>query len=209
MKVLSEKRLIITPHMMNTRTPLVKFDQPRSNGLHISAILKLLAEAAGELKTGPSPFDPITPENYPLLLVNGVIWEECRASQLTYQHGDNFCWQPFELCRDGIYGTPDGIIYNDWCDGPDMSWECKFTTKKAQSIKEHWMYLRQSMCYAAMGLPRIVQYDVQYMLGDYSRPYQPFAVQSIVEFSESEIEAWWKIMLKTSQHPRVKKENHV
>ena len=115
------------------------------------------------------------------MMALGVGWEEFRAS---FYRDDELIWQPGELSRDQIYGTPDGLIV----DGPvtelietPATWECKRTTKKITTIADHWMYQKQGMSYAAMGAPRFVLYEILYVCSNYNRPYQPAAVSSLVE----------------------------
>lgn len=199
--------MVLSPEMMATgRTfrgapPSV----PRSRGVHVGAVNRSLGVAAGKLSDADAddfPFDRFTAESYPLLPALGVGWEEFRATHYTHEQ---LIWQPCELSRDGLFGTPDGLLwveeeedFNDW-------WECKYSTKKLQSIKELWMYLKQGLCYCAMSKPTLgrqisrVKYDVCFALGDYSRPFKPIGVTTLVEFSLQEIETWWNIVLVASK----------
>jgi hypothetical protein len=159
--------------------------------VHVQALNKQLGVAAGKLDSDDdSPFDPFTDTHYPLLPALGVAWEEMRASHYS---DDQLDWQPFELERDGIFGTPDGLMIEELA-----IWECKLTTKKIQSISSCWMYVKQGMGYCAMSGLRRVRYDVVWLLGDYSRPYKADGTTTLVEFDEREIETWWEILLKTS-----------
>jgi hypothetical protein len=156
---------------------------------------KALGVAAGKLSDDDSddfPFVRFSDTVYPLMPALGCAWEELRASM--YDEGQ-LVWQPYELERDGIYGTPDGLMFD-----PERIWECKQTTKKIQSILTMWMYLKQGLVYCAMSGLRIVQYDICFVLGDYSRPYQPQATETVVEFTEMEISNWWEIVLKASKN---------
>jgi hypothetical protein len=166
---------------------------PRSRGVHVQAINKSLGIAAGKLSSDEDddfPFVRFSDIVYPLMPALGVAWEELRASH--YSESE-LVWQPYELERDGIFGTPDGLLFD-----PERLWECKQTTKKVQSLSGMWMYLKQGLSYCAMSGLNVVQYDVCFVLGDYSRPYQPQATETIVEFEEREIEAWWQIVRKTA-----------
>ncbi len=167
---------------------------PRSPGVHVQAVNRALGVAAGKLSDGDAddfPFVRFSDTVYPLMPALGVAWEELRASMYA-EH--ELVWQPYELERDGIYGTPDGLMFD-----PERIWECKQTTKKIQSITGMYMYLKQGLSYCAMSGLNTVQYDICFVLGDYTRPYQPQATETVVEFTELEITTWWKNVLKAAK----------
>lgn len=199
MKILSERPIVITPEQMSNRTRRDWPSVPRSPGVHVQAVNKALGIAAGKLSDDDAddfPFIRFSDTVYPLMPALGVAWEELRASMYP-EH--ELVWQPYELERDGIYGTPDGLMFD-----PERIWECKQTTKKLQSIRGMYMYQKQGLSYCAMSGLCVVQYDICFVLGDYTRPYQPQATETVVEFSEQEIETWWKNILKAAE--RVKPE---
>lgn len=195
MKILFERRIVLTPEQMANRTVRPRPEQPRSPGVHVQAINKALGVAAGKLSNDSDddyPFEKFSAECYPLMPALGVAWEELRAS--LYPE-DVLLWQPGELERDGIFGTHDGLWISDEI---TAVWECKQTTKKAQPIEGLWMYLKQGASYCAMSGLRHVLYDVCFLLGDYTRPYQPIGVTTLVEFTEKECESWWQNVLKAA-----------
>ncbi len=199
MKILLERPIVVTPEQMSNRTRRDWPSVPRSPGVHVQAVNKALGVAAGKLSDGDAgdfPFVRFSDTVYPLMPALGVAWEELRASMYA-EH--ELVWQPYELERDGIYGTPDGLMFD-----PERIWECKQTTKRVQSIATCWMYLKQALSYCAMSGLKVVQFDVCWVLGDYSRPYQPQGTETLIEFTEQEIETWWKIV-KTAAN-RVKPE---
>jgi hypothetical protein len=191
MRILSEESLVISPDQLSRRTYRERIELTRSPGVHVQAVNKYLAVAANKL-SGDSPFDPFTATNYPLLPALGVAWEDFRVSLFGEE---TLVWQPGEMQRDGISGNPDGLLTLP--DGDICIWECKLTTAKIKRISECWLYLRQGIAYCALyGCAfRRVMYDVYWVLGDYSRPYQPMSTQTLVEFDEAEIETWWERML--------------
>ena len=197
MRILEEKRIVLSQDMMRERTFRGKADRPRSPGVHIQAVNRALGIAAGKLSDSDDdsfPFERMTDEVYPLMMALGVFWEEGYVS--TFRE-DQLIWQPGELERDGIFGTPDGLLIDQ---EELVGWECKQTTKKIQSISSCWMYLKQGVSYYAMGGPARTRYDICWLLGDYTRPYQPILTHSLVEFSMLEAESWWKIVLKASKN---------
>lgn len=202
MHILSESKLVLTPAMMFARSIRQKREMPRSPGVHVQAVNRRLGVAAGKISDSDAwdfPFDKLTKDYYPPMLALGVAWEELAAS--LYSESELF-WQPGEFCRDEIYGTPDGILPSYLRSSRARLWECKETTKKAQSIRECWMYLKQGMSYCAMTECDIVtvQYDICWLLGDYTRPYQPAATRSVVQFEEKELETWWSVVLKEAKN---------
>lgn len=191
MKILYERLWQITPEMMRTRTYREPPILERTPGLHVQAINKVLGVAAGKLTSDEDddfPFERFTDKVYPLMPACGVAWEEFRAS--FYGH-DQLAWQYGEESRDGIVGTPDGLMIHE-----DAQWECKETTKKLQGVRDLWMYLKQGISYCAMSGLKRVHYDIKFVLGDYTRPYQPKSVEALVEFEDREIEQWWQNILK-------------
>jgi hypothetical protein len=193
MRIISEALRPLTPDMMYSRRELVRLTAPRTPGVHEGAVLKYLAQGAGKLSSDDdSPFEAFTDTHYPLMPALGVMWEEFVAS---LEH--EMLWQPGEWVKDEIYGTPDGMKFGD----PFNICEMKQTTKKLQSIATCWMYLHQGLNYCAMsdtsewGRVRRVEYHICWLLGDYSRPYQPRYTVSMVEFNDAEVKEWWKLML--------------
>lgn len=207
MRVIFERELRLTPDMMAKRVQRSFVTGPRTKGVvHVQAINKALGVAAKKLGSDEdSPFEKFSDSYYPLMPALGVAWEEFRAS--TYPE-DELIWQPGELERDGIYGSPDGMWMAlsgvEGVDEPVAIWECKQTTKRIQGISELWMYLRQGMAYCAQSGLRHVLYDICFLLGDYQRPYQPKGMVCLVEFTDMEVEGWWSKMLAAA--PNVKPE---
>ena len=198
--------MVLDPVMMSTgrtyRGPSPSV--PRSHGVHVSAVNRALGIAAGKLSDPEDvdfPFDRFTDKEYPLLPAIGVAWEEFRVTHYTH---DRLLWQPMELSRDGIFGTPDGLLFEDETDDFSCFWECKYSTKKLQSIANLWMYLKQGLSYCAMSFDTLgrwitkVCYDVCFGLGDYTRPYKPVGQMSVVQFSRLEIASWWENVKKAA-----------
>jgi hypothetical protein len=216
-KLLCEQEIRLTPEMMLRRTYRKAPNHPRTSGVHVQAVNKYLGIAAGKLSDSDAddyPFERFSDAHYPLLPAIGVVWEELRASMYGE---DDLIWQPGELERDGIYGTPDGLLIPPAVILPGVSrvagqvlamlntfanWECKATTKKLQPITSCWMYMKQGLSYCAMSGHRHVLYDVLWLCGDYSRPIQPRGTSSLVEFTDQEVEGWWAVVVKNKGNVR-------
>jgi len=70
---------------------------PRSNGVHLSGVIKYVLEAAGLLSA-----DDLG-DIMPLCMCVGLAWEA-----FIVQLWPELVWQPGEYCLDGVYGSPDG-----------------------------------------------------------------------------------------------------
>lgn len=194
MKVLSESRIQLTPAQLDNRTWRERPSTPRSSGVHVGSVVRALGVAAGKLQPWESDEDSFSDTNYPMVPAMGVMWEEFRASCYTE---DELIWQPHELERDNIFGTPDGLFIRDV---ETAIWEAKATTAKLKPIGTCYMYVKQGLSYCAMSGNRRVLYEVNFILGDYTRPYKPVAVQSLVEFTEQECETWWEIVREAAKN---------
>lgn len=210
MRILHEQQVTITPAMMANRVQRKWVRRPRFKGPHVQAINVHLGIGAGKVERNDKEnvgFDQFTETNYPLLPAQGVAIEEFLAG---FYQLNELIWQPKSYVKDGIAGNPDGIrlitgpvrhepIRHELVRQREIGqwlidrrvWECKSTTKKLQSIKTCWLYLKQGMSYCYLTGLDTVEYDVWWVLGDYSRPYQPVWTKSIVWFDKSEIRQWW------------------
>lgn len=196
MRIISERPIKLSGDLMANRTFREHAEHERSPGVHVQAVNATLGVAAGKLEEwdvgGDNSEEKFSATQYPLLPALGVAWEEMRASHYTF--AELSAW-PGEFELDGLVGTPDGLLMS-----LEAIWECKLTTKKIQSVADCWMYVRQGLAYCALtGLKR-VQYDVLWLLGDYSRPYKPKGTVTLVEYDDREIKSWWKNVLAASKH---------
>jgi len=166
----------------------------RSKGIHLGEIIHQAAIDTNQLR------DEDREEDMPLRVFLGLAWEAMCVRLYPWIN-----WQPGELERDGIYGSPDGMWMAlggvEGVDEPVAIWECKQTTKRIQGISELWMYLRQGMAYCAQSGLRHVLYDICFLLGDYQRPYQPKGMICLVEFTDMEVD---RFCCRDSVHARFK-----
>lgn len=121
----------------------------RSNGIHLSGIIKQLMAKLPDETTDP-----------PLCVAEGMAWEN-------WVVGLPFCsgvrWQPGEWECDGVYGTPDGLEKT-------TLWEFKRTSISLRTYPDPLKYVRWKWQVAgnlhAMGLER-VKLCVNWSRGDY------------------------------------------
>lgn len=171
----------------------------RSPGIHLSGILRYVAIEMDMLKTGMVDKEDLEdPDIKPLRMALGEAWEEYCVS--LYK---NIRWQPGELYRNEVVGSPDGFE-NDWKLGAIIH-EFKFTyksankDKKPRDILKDWMWISQAKGYCAMhgSDPRLTEFHVCYAAGNYTYPLSPIYKRYLIEFSREEIEKFWtNIVLK-------------
>jgi hypothetical protein len=141
----------------------------RSKGLHLSDILRRIAQDTKQYTLDDEQ------DEMPLRVFLGLAWEQWCVRLYPEIH-----WQPGELCRDKVYGTPDGLSLmaeipksysNDQIvkvlqDGkvtgvaPGRVEEFKFTHKSCREkggppdsqrdIRGDWMWIHQMMGYINM-----------------------------------------------------------
>jgi len=185
----------------------LKLNSPRTSGVHLSGILKYLAYspggalADGKAKSEPCDFE----ETYPTIVACGVMWEEMAASLYPDMN-----WQPGEMERNGIYGTLDGLT-TDVEVLPERSKrsihvtvneEFKFTTKGMRPPQDVWWWKRQALGYCAMNGVDCTRWHVLWAHGGYQgKRWEHFPVhtRTLVQWTEEEIEGWWKTVLKNKE----------
>lgn len=129
----------------------------RSTGVHLMQVLRHVAVSTGQLVVGDEVDDDM-----PLRVLLGMGWEWAAARLYP-----DMWWQPGELCRDGVYGTPDGISDLNPKEVTEASgWalrcvdEFKYTRKSLRTkggkpdqwkdITREWLWMQQCMGYANM-----------------------------------------------------------
>lgn len=202
MRTLSHRIITLTPGMMSGRTYRQKVDRPRSPGVHEAAVNRYLAQGAGKLDDDDKlelSFPRFSDTLYPTLPAVGVMWEDFWASLYPEEE---LIWQTEEWCRDGVYGTPDGLMTRGTASTRIA--ECKGTYKSIRPIEheKNWLYVKQGLAFCAMnpyGI-REVEYHVMWFIHDYKvRPYTPVYTETVVEFSRYEVETWWERMLAVKE----------
>ena len=161
----------------------------RSSGVHLSGIIKHVLVAAGQLTP-----DELT-DMMPLRMAVGMAWEA-----FVVQLWPDLLWQPGEQCRDGIYGSPDGIT-EDTLEEVKATWmsrlektESKGVAPPPRSIIEmkRWMLQLAGYCHM-LGLTK-ARMHVLWVNGDY-RGSGPQYFTYLIEFSKPELERIWNNLI--------------
>ena len=149
---------------------------PRTPGLHLSGLLKYIAEKS-RIK---SYVDQVAEEDYPLRWLMGCAWEEFAASMYPAM-----LWQPGEV-DDPVIMTPDGISYDG--DEPIIE-EFKHRRAKKQSgadfVRNQWAFLQQGMGYCLGYSASIVRWHV---LNVFEFP-DPVYQQIMIRFTDEDLAA--------------------
>lgn len=178
------------------RQPVARPTKPlsRREGVHLSGILKYIAERTGKLKQG----EPLE-EEMPTLIALGFAWEEFCVSLYP-----DIIWQPGEREVEGVAMNADGlsvIDINPSCSNTAIQIEeFKLTFKSvfsgADFLKDprHWLWLMQGRgyCYGYGALTE--RWHVCHVRGDY-KSFGPVYKTYTVRFSERELEQSWKMII--------------
>lgn len=185
-KLLQEVEIQLEFADMGRMKPKVKvYDGPRSPGVHLSGVIKYLLVSAGLLEA-----DELG-EMMPLRMAVGMAWEA-----YVVQLWPNFIWQPGELCKDNIYGSPDGIT-GDCLEEVKATWMSRMergNPPQAKRIIDHkrWMLQLAGYCHM-LGLTR-ARLHVLWINGDY-RGSGPQYYTYLIEFSQEELTRIWNNMI--------------
>ena len=171
-----------------------KGGEPRTSGVHLSGVIRYLAQEMGLITQDDrqeSPDGNEFPLDARLKMAVGLAWEDWVSTQFP-----DVMYHPGEIEQDGILMTPDGLA-------PDERlWEFKVTWKSAYKLhndgydhKSFWMWRAQNMGYLyALGWRKVRQ-CILYVNGDY-RGTCPILVEMDVEYTQEEIDQNWALMLK-------------
>jgi hypothetical protein len=172
----------------------------RSKGLHLSDILRKIAIETQQLT------DEDREDEMPIRIFLGLAWEE-----MCVRLYPEINWQPGELKRDGVYGTPDGES-KIGIPGLDKKERCveewKFTHKSCRmkggppesnrDIRGDWMWMHQIMGYCNLNQFRstLARLHVCYANGNYTYPLTEKYIRYLIRFSDRELEGNWKMVMK-------------
>ncbi len=186
--LLEEKEIILEWTDLDKRVSKTKAARgPRSSGIHLSGIIRPTLEIAGYLDI----YDQS--EDMPLVVMLGMFFEEGIVTLYP-----DMIWQPGEVVKDGIVGSPDGLT-----EGPPLQLEeFKFTTKSQYTrqgeliLQEKlWMWQLSGYCHM-MGITQ-ARLHVFWSRGNYREKWFPVYYTYTISFTEAELDKFWRnVILK-------------
>lgn len=175
---------------------------PRSEGVHVSGIIRCIATEYGILKPETAEelsltdVRTITNKTAILRICMGLAWEEWYIPQIP-----NVVDHPGEMKVDGIYMTHDGESVDVIITLPSaglqlICHEVKCTWKSINTVgnldtKASWMWLTQIKAYCKGLGTRFACLHIYYVNGDYRRPLEPQLQVWEIEFEQEEIDETW------------------
>lgn len=205
--------MITTPVIVNLRIP--DGGAPRSEGIHVSSVLRCIAAETGYLK-------PEYVESLDLVDLSQASWWASLAPSVQLKISLGMAWDhyylpslgtvtphPGELCLDGIYMTPDGesvdFIHTTQIINLAIH-EVKFTYKSVKTVGNlvgQWLWLAQMKAYCKAAMTRFAYMHVCFACGDYKFPITPQVKVWLVEFTQLEIDDNWDIITGYVQHRKL------
>lgn len=189
--------MIVVPIKFNIEEVNIGQDtSPRSAGLHISAVIRDLANRITRKGERPAWSSLSVEEQrrgatYQTL---GFAWERIIERALTeqYNQGSEFLVRPGEQLLDGLYGSPDPF---DCRDGVLEEWKCtwKSSLKFDDLERNFWEWTVQIKAYLKMlGLTEC-RLRVYFVNGDY-RDSGPQVKCARLVFTQREVDENWKML---------------
>jgi hypothetical protein len=194
-------------HLVTDEYPLI-LPPPRiarSEGVHVSNIIRCIATKAGILK--PEWADElsltdartITDPVAILRISIGLAWEEHYIPLLP-----GVIDHPEEVCVDGVYMSKDGeslttVVRNNKTRLEFAIHEVKATyksTKTVGNLTSQWMWLAQIKAYCHSIGTLVAYLHVLFLCGDYSFPIRPVREVWRIDFTKDEIEDNWKLLMR-------------
>lgn len=207
-KLLEEQRILIEKADWDSRTPVHPRKLTRHPGIHVSGVLRVIAESQGLLKV-VEEIDQEEKDRLNWFL--GMCWEEGCASLYP-----EINWQPGEIEKDGVWMNIDGIwmpsggVVSDWFEDVRIVEEWKYTSKKVKRGKDFladllWQW--QGRAYCAGWGTHLVRWHVCYYRGNYYAPNadgtksdgMPEYWRYVVEYTDEEVESTWAMIQRNKQ----------
>lgn len=205
--------------MTSTEIP-VSFKLPpsktkRSEGVHVSAIIRAIASETGILK--PEWVEEISLLDHreitdPVAILRisiGLAWEEWYIPNVLGPMF-NVSDHPGEMCLDSIYMTPDGesidsvIITRNKKTGAVLRiHEVKATYKSVNTVgdpPDDPLYMMQIKSYCKASNTRFAALHILFLGGDYTYPLKPVIKCWFLEFTQEELDDNWDLMTQYRDH---------
>lgn len=166
----------------------------RSPGVHVSGVLRYVAKELA--MWGKEDAD----DEMPLRILLGLGFEQ-QASRLY----EGMTWQPGEVERDGIIGSPDGIsLIDDELVIEEFKYSGKSLRVKGgkegeyKNILTEWMWIQQISSYCALhdGQPRLGRLHVCWKYGAYSYPLIERYFRYLIGLTDEDVERTWMMLQK-------------
>lgn len=184
----------VTLHLPESKTV-------RSEGIHVSAIIRCIATEQGILKPewaedlSLSDVREIT-DPVAILRINiGLAWEAHYVPLV-----GNIVDHPGEMQVDGIYLTHDGesvdVVMHSGVLAHFVD-EVKATYKSTKTVGDlstQWMWMAQCKAYCKALGTRFARMHVLFLCGDYSYPIKPMLKVWQVEFTQEEVDMNWDLL---------------
>lgn len=179
---------------------------PRSDGIHVSNIIRSLAAEVGFLDRkwvedlSLTDTREITDPDSILRMRIGLAWEEHLIPSL-----EGVVDHPGEMQLQGVYMTHDG----ESCDrvllgskGLELIvHEVKTTYKSSRhELKSNWMWITQMRAYCKGLDTRFARIYILYLCGDYTYPIKPRYRVYEVEFTQEELDSSWTMLIDYTQY---------
>jgi hypothetical protein len=208
----------------------------RTPGVHLSGVLRHIPLESGILQPRTTPqtgnvestsskgnLQDIDEDVMPLRMVLGTFFEDGVVGFYPEMQ-----WQPGELERDRIFGTPDGLSVFAGSVAEQviqrisgqaaylleefkLTWKSEWNYGGDRFCSANWMWMRQALGYLALlqhnglDVALLAQFHVCWVCGDY-RPPSPKYVRYLVEFTQKEIDSLWSLVLKHKNDKGVVRE---
>lgn len=203
--------------MISTEIPiqykLPESKTPRTDGVHVSAIIRCIATETGILKKEwveevslldhREITDPIAITRISI----GLAWEEWYIPNVLGPMlgvSDH----PGELCLDAIYMTPDGesvdmVLFENVFKGKDKKkavlriHEVKATYKSTNTVgdpPDDPLYMMQIKSYCKAAGTRFAALHILFLCNDYKFPMVPVLKCWFLEFTQEEIDTNWDLI---------------
>jgi hypothetical protein len=186
---------------------------PRSEGVHLSGIIRSIAAETGFLKAGwvedLSIHDRrlITDPVAILRMMIGLAWEQFYIQRVLVHEG--VVDHPDEMHNDDIFMSPDAeqmvsmVLRSGKRGIRKKIHEIKATYKSTNTVGDvygEWMWLTQLKGYCHSARTLLGELHVLFLCGDYSMPIKPIAKRWAIEFTQEELDRNWQLMCDYKAH---------